>query len=235
MKKGIFTLIELLIVIAIIAILASMLLPALNKARQKGRNIQCANNMKQFAMGYAWYADDNQNWIPLSAKSWAANDLPNGATWQDYLLPYIKPKTGTRLADYDGNRPKKCELFILNYTTPISPFACPSQQPDAVNRFKHYGMNFKIRNAAVTPNAQLKTTNIKSSFFSRRLVVSDSNNSVSIDLLNDGKVHANFDFARHGNIVNALFLDGHYATRSRTQIPSWPANPGVNGNYFWQD
>ncbi len=59
-----FTLIELLIVIAIIAVLASMLLPALTKARQKALSTRCSNNFQQIYLAAVNYADDFDGVLP---------------------------------------------------------------------------------------------------------------------------------------------------------------------------
>lgn len=61
----VFTLIELLITIAIIAILAAMLLPALNMARQTARRIACLSNLKQQGIAYMNYANDNNDEMPF--------------------------------------------------------------------------------------------------------------------------------------------------------------------------
>ena len=63
-KRENFTLIELLIVIAIISILAALLLPALNKARSSARRSACAGNQRQLFQALILYTNDYDGWLP---------------------------------------------------------------------------------------------------------------------------------------------------------------------------
>ena len=87
-KHHAFTLIELLVVITIIAILASLLLPALSKSREKAREAFCMNNLDQLGLSVALYAADFEDHMPIGYSSGHTS-----GSWDD------------NLSGYDGRKP----------------------------------------------------------------------------------------------------------------------------------
>jgi prepilin-type N-terminal cleavage/methylation domain-containing protein/prepilin-type processing-associated H-X9-DG protein len=123
-KPTSFTLIELLVVIAIISILASMLLPSLQKAREKARQGVCMSNLKQIGLAVTMYTQDNNGWLPASNGSTSSNPI----MWRQEIVPYLNP-------NWAGDWNLAREFFI-----------CPSfKNPSAASAGYDggYGWNFK--------------------------------------------------------------------------------------------
>jgi prepilin-type N-terminal cleavage/methylation domain-containing protein len=95
-RRNAFTLIEMLVVIAIIAILAALLLPALSAAKQRAWTTRCVSNLRQIGIGMRMFADDNNELYPESGGDihWGAVDVapPDGsgkASWMEQIVSYM--------------------------------------------------------------------------------------------------------------------------------------------------
>ena len=87
-----FTLIEMLVVIAIIAILAALLLPALSAAKQKAWSARCNSNLHQIGLGMRMFADDNNEYYPESGGyvKWNTIDAHTGKpSWSEQIFSYV--------------------------------------------------------------------------------------------------------------------------------------------------
>ena len=117
-RKKNFTLIELLIVIAIIAIIASLLLPALSKARITANSANCISNMKQIGTGSAQYSADFQDYLlPASMSEWGIGYEQN---WIYLSYPYVFGR-----AMPTANNPKN------------TPYICPGALPEDLSFYKN--------------------------------------------------------------------------------------------------
>ena len=157
-KRG-FTLIELLVVVSIIALLVSILLPALSKARETTKLILCSNNVRQIVMAEGFYALDYRDRLPpinfsqmydLYGIKWPPDDqTPFGDTvWTEAIEPYI-PQAQYGQEDYLMTCPNFARMHpgIEAYGTAGTPYgmlgAADNNQDGAVheeiNGVDYYG------------------------------------------------------------------------------------------------
>ena len=135
LRRG-FTLIEVLVVVAIIGLLIALLLPAVQAAREAARRMQCANNLKQIALAAHNYHDSNgafppgDLWVQYPGESWS------GWSAHARLLPYLDQSPAFSAINFAfGNRipygsqwgaPARTEVNTTVTLTRLASFLCPS-------------------------------------------------------------------------------------------------------------
>ena len=210
-----FTLIELMIVIAIIAILAAMLLPALNQARERGRTAQCLNNQKQTGMEILMYEGDNNGFwstrrFAKDFYTWAEEmrDFPfgpknSGGADQSYkILPghYFCPKATVPDAAWPASYTYGVyDSFGNDYETYFgSPYYYAATNYSGINfkRIRHSSSYFLLADSIIVAHSTPANVGKQGA----RLSWSGSYQS---------GIHL-----RHAGMANLLFSDGHARTAS---------------------
>jgi len=161
-----FTLIELLVVISIIAVLMSVMVPALQKARESAKTVVCQANEKQQGLAIQLYAQDNSNTM-MPMQTGGTTD-GTAMLWMYYIAPYINSEKGAK-TQKDGGY-----WLETDVESTLTLFKCPAQTDKFYyNWYVKYGVNpIHATNFATNPARKIKITQINK--LDQRLIVADS-------------------------------------------------------------
>jgi prepilin-type N-terminal cleavage/methylation domain-containing protein/prepilin-type processing-associated H-X9-DG protein len=120
-----FTLVELLVVVAIIAVLIGLLLPAVQQTRESAQRTGCANNLRQIGLGLQNYYDVRKA-FPIGCYQWrpSRNTTNLQLAWSAYLLPFIGEQTIYETLDLSKAYDSQANKF--GATQAVTTYLCPS-------------------------------------------------------------------------------------------------------------
>jgi len=199
-----FTLIELLVVIAVIAILAALLLPALSRAKEKGRQTACNCNLRQIGLALQMYAEDNGGWLPTTTHGGTTN-----VSWIYQLSGQLANLDRIRICPSDPKRGERLTARAASYT--LNEYTAV----DLTDPFGRLLESYRRLDRLRFPSGTITTFEIA--------------DVVGVSVMNDhthsrkwtngwSAVTADIQPTRHGTSANYLFADGHVESLAEAKL-----------------